>query len=223
MDSYPGIRDSFVTALETHGVEVPDEQRVRQIPGPPMWETLTDLGLEGQLHDDVFATYLEHQENGGWNNATPFPGMKDLLAKWQDEGIILSTATSKSEVSAKRILTEHDMLKYFTVLGAAQENGTRRSKAAVIEYALTQLKEDPEIREILNAMDPNEALKALEPTHMLLIGDRIHDVEGAAQAGIPSVLVGWGYGSDEERAKAAYTVDTPEELDALVQRWANEG
>lgn len=58
---------------------------------------------------------------------------------------------------------------------------------------------------------------------MLLIGDRIHDVEGAAQAGIPSVLVGWGYGSDEERAKAAYTVDTPEELDALVQRWANEG
>lgn len=72
-------------------------------------------------------------------------------------------------------------------------------------------------------MDPNEALKALEPTHMLLIGDRIHDVEGAAQAGIPSVLVGWGYGSDEERAKAAYTVDTPEELDALVQRWANEG
>ena len=48
-------------------------------------------------------------------------------------------------------------------------------------------------------------------------------MEGAAQSGIPTVLVGWGYGSDEERAKAAYTVDTPAELDALVQRWANEG
>ena len=49
MDSYPGIRASFVAALEAYGVPVPDEERVRQIPGPPMVETLADIGLEGEL------------------------------------------------------------------------------------------------------------------------------------------------------------------------------
>lgn len=222
MDSYPGIRASFVHALETHGVEVPPEERIKQIPGPPMWETLTDIGLEGELRDQVFATYLEHQEQGGWRNATPFPGMKELLEKWQSEGIILSTATSKSEVSAERILTEHGMMEHFNVLGAAHENGTRRSKAAVIEYALEQLKEDEEVKQVLASLDPVDAMKALDPTQMLLIGDRIHDVEGAAASGVPAVLVEWGYGTDEERAKAAYTVASPEELDELVQRWAND-
>ena len=166
---------------------------------------------------------MADQQDGRWREATPFPGMRELLEKWSGEGIVLSTATSKSEVSAERILREHDMMKYFAVLGAAQEDGTRRSKAAVIEYALEQLKEADEVRELLAHMSAEEGLQALDPTKMLLIGDRIHDVEGAAQSGIPTVLVGWGYGSDEERTKAAYTVDTPAELDALVQRWANEG
>lgn len=223
MDSYPGIRASFVAALEAYGVPVPDEERVRQIPGPPMVETLADIGLEGELLQKVFDTYLADQENGRWQEATPFPGMRDLLEKWSSEGIVLSTATSKSEVSAERILREHDMMKYFAVLGAAQEDGTRRSKAAVIEYALEQLKNAPEVREVLAHMSAEEGLQALDPTKMLLIGDRIHDVEGAAQSGIPTVLVSWGYGSEEEHAKAAYSVSTPEELDALVQRWANEG
>lgn len=163
MDSYPGIRASFVNALEAHGVPVPPEERVREIPGPPMVETLRDIGLEGELLQKVFDTYLSDQENGRWKEATPFPGTRELLEKWSGEGIILSTATSKSEVSAERILREHDMLKYFAVLGAAQEDGTRRSKAAVIEYALEQLKEAPEVREFLAHMNAKEGLQGSRP------------------------------------------------------------
>jgi phosphoglycolate phosphatase len=39
-----------------------------------------------------------------------------------------------------------------------------------------------------------------------MVGDRSHDVEGAAEHGIDTVVVGWGYGSadfDEPGAAAA--------------------
>jgi phosphoglycolate phosphatase len=31
----------------------------------------------------------------------------------------------------------------------------------------------------------------------LMVGDRSHDVEGAAEHGIDTVVVGWGYGRDD--------------------------
>lgn len=203
MDSYPGIRASFVHALEQHGVSVPPEEELRKIPGPPMAETLASMGLEGQLHDDVFNTYLDHQENGGWTAAQPFTGMVELLEAWKNAGFVLSTATSKSEVSAQRVLAAHGMLEFFDVLAAAQEQGPRRSKAQVIAYALDQLEK--------LGVDRTTAA-----TSMLLIGDRVHDVEGAAEFGIPTVLVDWGYGTTQERNQATYRAGNTEELAAIV-------
>ena len=53
---------------------------------------------------------------------------------------------------------------------------------------------------------------------VLLVGDRKHDVEGAARYGIPTVLVGWGYGTPQERAGARWSVDTPAELGELLDQ-----
>ncbi|MEX3650747.1 HAD hydrolase-like protein, partial [Mycolicibacterium porcinum] len=35
------------------------------------------------------------------------------------------------------------------------------------------------------------------PERVLMVGDRMHDVEGAAQHGIDTVVVGWGYGATD--------------------------
>lgn len=207
-DSYPGIRASFIHALDTHGIAVPGEDFLRQIPGPPMSETIAKLGLDSGLSEQILEAYLEHQDSGGWRSSTPFPGMADLLAGWRSAGIILSTATSKSEHSAERMLRHFDLLKHFHVFAAAQENGTRKSKEAVIRHALDLLAELPEVR---------HTGRPLEPESMLMIGDRSHDVLGASAVGIPTVLVGWGYGSTEEHNQAAFSVATPEELDSLVR------
>lgn len=217
-DSFPGIRDSFLHALDNNGIERPSDTEIQRIPGPPMSETLAGLGLKGELLEKALQDYLQHQAGGGWLNAAAFPGMKDLLAKWRAKEIILSTATSKSKESARRILEHFGMLQYFHVLAAADPSTGRQGKAMVIDYALEQLQELPE----LNGSDEhgNSASSGtLNPANILLIGDRIHDVEGAAQHGIDSVLVGWGYGDDSERARASHYVATPEQLDALVERW----
>jgi phosphoglycolate phosphatase-like HAD superfamily hydrolase len=49
-----------------------------------------------------------------------------------------------------------------------------------------------------------------------MIGDRIHDFEAAAELGLTSIGVTWGYGNDEERAVATRCVSSPDELYALL-------
>ena len=53
------------------------------------------------------------------------------------------------------------------------------------------------------------------PDDVLMIGDRSHDVEGAAAHGIDTVVVGWGYGRDDFEGSdgpASKHVSTVDEL-----------
>jgi phosphoglycolate phosphatase len=54
----------------------------------------------------------------------------------------------------------------------------------------------------LVAREPSTLAHALAqldvvPDRVLMVGDRSHDVEGAAAHGIDTVVVGWGYGQQD--------------------------
>lgn len=201
IDSYPGIRESFITALRTHGYGIPDESFLRGLPGPPMRESMIAAGVSALKLSDVMATYSEHQRTIGWKMSAPFEGMKELLARWRDEGYVLATATSKSYSGAVQALTHYGMIDYFHYLATAEDGGgPRQHKADVIDYAF----------ELMAGGVPKNR------DEYLLIGDRKHDATGAEQHGIDSVLVTWGYGSENELALATAVADSPAELASLV-------
>ncbi len=50
----------------------------------------------------------------------------------------------------------------------------------------------------------------------MLIGDRHHDVEGGADAGVPVIFVRWGFSWPHEADGAQAAVDTADELRALL-------
>jgi phosphoglycolate phosphatase-like HAD superfamily hydrolase len=50
-----------------------------------------------------------------------------------------------------------------------------------------------------------------------MIGDRIHDIEAARANHVRALVVGWGYGADEERALADAMAATPADVAALVR------
>jgi phosphoglycolate phosphatase len=83
----------------------------------------------------------------------------------------------------------------FDVLGTASDDDVRSSKADVVRFALDSLDE-----------------AGADISRVVLVGDRIHDVEGAAIHGVDSVLVQWGYGTADEWSDATATVSTPAEL-----------
>ncbi|MEO7121864.1 MAG: HAD hydrolase-like protein, partial [Lacisediminihabitans sp.] len=66
-----------------------------------------------------------------------------------------------------------------------------------------------------------EALKRLghlgaDISKPVLVGDREHDVAGAAEHDVPTIFVNWGYGSTAEAEGAIARVDTTEELRTLL-------
>lgn len=197
IDSFPGIRAGFLHALDAVGWQHPDEEFIAHIPGPPMEDTLASLGMDNATRKRAFAAYMDYTQAGGWQRAQTFPGIAPLLAEWKELGFQLVTATSKGEGFARAILEREDLLRYIDFLGAAQEDGPRRHKADVIAHVLDNV--------------------ALDPSRAVMVGDRLHDIDGAAQFDLPTIAVSWGYGTPEEWDQAAYTAASPAELNQIVR------
>jgi phosphoglycolate phosphatase-like HAD superfamily hydrolase len=172
-DSAEGIVASFHHALGSIGAIVPDGDLVGMIVGPPMHHTLRDMGL-GEQADAAIAAYREDYLARGWAMNRTFDGIPALLADLRAAGVRLAVATSKAEPTAQRILAHFGLDGHFEVIAGASVDGLRATKSDVLKYALAQLEPLPE--------------------RVLMVGDRSHDVEGAAEHGIGTVVVGWGYG-----------------------------
>ncbi|MFC5087921.1 HAD hydrolase-like protein [Corynebacterium aquatimens] len=196
IDSLPGVSAAFLHALDAVGWDHPDDEFIARIPGPPMEHTLARLGMDDETRARAFEAYMDYTRDKGWADAHAFEGWSELLPRWKDRGLRLVTATSKGEQFARAILDREGLLGYIDFLGAAQEDGPRRTKADVIAY-------------VLDNVD-------IPTGTALMIGDRLHDLEGAAQFGIPTALVKWGYGTEEEWAQADYVAASVPELDAIV-------
>ncbi|MFB1297135.1 HAD-IA family hydrolase [Mycobacterium sp. pW049] len=172
-DSAEGIVASFRHALHSVGAAVPDGDLVSRIVGPPMHITLQQMGL-GDSAPAAIAAYRADYTARGWSMNRPFDGVTGLLTDLRAAGVRLAVATSKAEPTAERILAHFELDSYFEVIAGASPDGVRSTKADVVAHALRQL--------------------APLPDRVVMIGDRSHDVEGAAEHGIGTIVVGWGYG-----------------------------
>jgi phosphoglycolate phosphatase len=172
-DSAEGIVSSFRHALGQIGAAVPEGDLASRLVGPPMHHTLSAMGL-GEHADAAIAAYRADYTTRGWVMNSLFDGISPLLADLRAAGVRLAVATSKAEPTARRILAHFGLDEHFDVVAGASIDGTRATKADVLAHALAQLQPLPD--------------------RVLMVGDRLHDVEGAAAHGIDAVVVGWGYG-----------------------------
>ena len=194
-DSAQGIVSSFRHALGEVGAVVPEGDLASRIVGPPMHHTLSEMGL-GEHADAAIAAYRADYTTRGWAMNRLFDGIAELLADLQAAGVRLAVATSKAEPTARRILAHFGLDGHFEVIAGASVDGTRATKSDVVAHALAQLRPLPD--------------------RVLMVGDRSHDVEGAAEHGIDTVVVGWGYGrqdfADPHGVSASAHVFTIEDL-----------
>ncbi|MCV7423750.1 HAD-IA family hydrolase [Mycobacterium yunnanensis] len=175
-DSAPGIVASFRHALGEIGATVPDGDLAGLVAGPPMHQTLAAMGLGGHA-ERAFTAYRADYTTRGWSMNSLFDGVAELLTDLRAAGVRLAVATSKNEVTARRIIEHFGIADYFEVIAGASSDGVRSSKADVVAHALAQL--------------------APLPDEVLMVGDRSHDVLGAASHGIDTVVVAWGYGRSD--------------------------
>ena len=196
-ESADGVVSSFRHALATVGAAVPGGDLAAQVVGPPMHHTLSAMGLADRA-EEAIAAYRADYASRGWAMNRVYDGIPELLTDLRAAAIRLAVATSKTEPTARRILEHFGLAHHFDVIAGASLDGTRSAKAEVIAHALEQLRPLPH--------------------RVLMVGDRRHDVDGAAAHDIDTVLVEWGYGADDFEAgsKHALSVGTVGQLRGVL-------
>ncbi len=197
-DPFEGITRSVQYALSACGIEEPDLKKLTPFIGPPLIDAF--MGFYGMTENEAnFAIekYRERFSEKGWLENKIFDGIEELLHDLHNAGYILSLSTSKPEVFAYKIIDRFNIKKYFHTAVGATLDKTRNNKSAVIKETLKQLNVSPR-----------------ELDSVIMIGDRMHDIEGAKANGIKSLGVEFGYAAPNELQKAGadFIVNTIEEL-----------
>ncbi len=198
-DSGPVITASIAETLAHFGYPEQTPGELLRFVGPPIREGFrTFVGVPEDRLDDVVADYRARY-NERMLQAPVFPGMADLIRDLHARGVPLALATSKRRSLAVVILQDAGLAQYFTVMCGASEDESRAVKADIVEDALAGLRE--------HGVDLQRAV---------MVGDRHHDVDGAGEHGLPTVLVRWGYARPEEEDGAHAVVDDVADLARLL-------
>lgn len=201
-DSGPGIINSIRYALEKYGLPVPEEKVLRTFIGPPLKEQFQAVcGLNEEESARMVEAYREYYTEKGIFENSVYSGVPEMLERLKESGARILMATAKPEKFAKRIAEHFNFAKYFEFIGGACMDGRRTDKYDVIEYVLDSC-----------------GISEEEKKDAVMIGDRSHDMIGAAKAGLHSLGVLYGYGSREELASAgaAMTAETPGDICSII-------
>jgi phosphoglycolate phosphatase len=195
-DSKLGITKAIQYALNKEGIKEIDLSKLEKLVGPPLHETFSkDFNFDEITTQRAINNFREYFSVTGIYENNLYAGVPELLNHLKEKGYTISIATSKPTIYAKRILSHFKIEKYFYKIVGSNLDGTRNSKAEVIEYLLKEI-----------GMDGNEEI--------VMIGDRKHDIEGANLNNLHCIGVLYGYGSLEEleQLKPTYIVKSIEEL-----------
>ena len=196
-----GITNSVAYALEKKNIKVSDRTTLYKFIGPPLQDSFSQFyGFSQDECMTAIEDYREYYRDKGIYENELYEGIEALLQELKAAGKKIILATSKPEEFAVRILEYFHIDRYFDCIAGATMDGTRSIKADVIKFALEQF-----------------GVTDLSTT--VMVGDRKYDILGAAQAGIDSIGVLYGYGDHQELkdADATYIAERVTDILPLIE------
>ena len=204
-DPFLGITRSVQFALSHFGISVENLEALTCFIGPPLLDSFRQFyGFTEEQAEEAVVFYRKYfRETGIFENEV-LEGIPELQSNLRAAGKKLYVATSKPQIFAEQILEHFSLRTYFQGVCGSNLDGSRCRKAEVID-------------DILNTLPPNASA--------VMVGDRMYDVAGAKEAGIPCIGVTYGYGGEEElrQAGADRIAATVQELEqCLLQESRDE-
>jgi len=179
--SAPGILGSLRLALAVTGLAPMTVEQEAHILGPPFYDSLPSV-VGPERVAEVITAYRGFYDTGMFDTVA-YPGIAELLDWLAATGATLAVATSKPEHFAVPIIDHLGLTDRFATICGDTLDGDRASKALVVGEALRRLGHP-------------------DPSTVVMIGDRSHDVLGAAAHAVRCYGAGWGYGASGELANA---------------------
>ena len=200
LDTLQDLCDSVNYIMSNIGHKNREAREIRSFLGNGA-ANLLKKSLSSEMEEDKFMKVLDeykaYYQINMHNKTMPYPGILELLKELKDRGYNLAIVSNKQDEAVK-VLAE----KYFKGLidTAAGESTAIKRKPA-----------------------PDTIYKAIEVLgskreEAIYVGDSEVDAEAAKNAGIPCVLVTWGFRDREdlEKEKPDYIIDRADELLGII-------
>jgi len=201
IDSAKDMQVAVSKVLADHGFPPVTEDDVRIFMGQGSKVTMAKAFTKyGKTLDDgalsaVTREFVRYYEADPISNTSAFRGVADVVTHFGDLGLKQGVCTNKFERPSRMILEHLKLMPPISDLAGADTFPVRK----------------PDPRHILMLVER----MGRSPDRAVMIGDSIHDVEAAHAAGLPAVLVSWGYTATPASELGAEAVI--ERFDALPQ------
>ena len=172
--SEEGIWNCAKHAVKEMGFPEPDAATLRKFIGPPLtYSFRTYLGMTAEQAEEAQKYYRARYTTVGMYENRVYPGIRYALRCLQKAGCRMGVVTGKPEKPTNRILEHFALAPFFDTVICATDD--KADKEQMIRAALPE--------------GSGEAW---------MVGDRKFDMEGGRKAGIHTLGVTYGYGSEEE-------------------------
>lgn len=196
IDSSEGIIKSARYALSHYGMEEPDTAKLYQFIGPPLSDSFQRIyGFSREKAIEAVDVYRERYNKTGIFECRLYPGVEACIRRLKEQGYRIGMASSKPELSCRRILSHFGILELFDEVVGATFDGTRDKKEDVLKEVFRRWED-------------------LSPSQMILVGDTVFDAKGAGKVGMPCIGVTYGFG-DLTQMKEAGIAGVCEKLGEL--------
>ena len=172
--SEEGIWNCARYAARKMGFPEPDAATLRKFIGPPLsWSFQNLLGMTPEEAAQAQAYYRERYTTGGMYENRVYPGIRRVLRTLKSQGMKLGVVTGKPAYPTSKILEYFGLSRWFSAVVCATDG--HAEKEALIAKALPE-----------------------DHGGVWMVGDRRFDMEGGVKAGVHTLGVLYGYGSEEE-------------------------
>lgn len=203
VDGQHMIISSMRRASEKCNIPYPGDEPVRRIVGLSLLEAITRVypTLSGHDHNSLHQAFIDHFQylrTLDDYHEPLYDGVREVITELHGQGILLGVATGKSTRGLHSTLKNHGLQDYFVTLNTA-DDGPGKPHPSMINVALSDT--------------------GVERENALMIGDTTYDMVMAANAGVRSVGVTWGYHAKDELVScgANHIIEEISELAELVK------
>jgi phosphoglycolate phosphatase len=172
MDSTATIAACIQAAAKDLGFPVPDDRSASFVIGLSLQEALHQVlpGMDPRMYPRVVERYRFHYLTKD-RGLTLFEGVREMLNDLSQQGYFLAIATGKNRVGLNRALDAAKLLSLFDATRCADETFSKPHPAMLVELT----------RELGQDMQ-----------RTVMIGDTIHDLQMASNAGAAGIAVHYG-------------------------------
>ena len=175
-----GITRCIQHAMERLGRTPPEADDLHWCIGPPLRSSFARLleSAEDDLLDQALAFYRDRFSTIGLFENSLYPDAPGAVRALRALGYRTFVVTAKPQIFAERIVEHFSLEGLFERVHGSELDGRRTDKGDLIAHVLAQ--------------------EGLEPSRVVMVGDREHDAIGAARCAVRCIGVTYGYGTESE-------------------------